>query len=148
MEVSLSWEPHARCHSACSGVAPLSLVVGVSGKEQPRQQGYAGMAVVVKWMAASAWNGPLFPSWVIAMDLYVIITLCYALWLSCCAARWGLQRDEATSADLDHRLKKTKQNKGKSKLSNVYQIFGWAGGKKNLHLHLKGYRANFQAAES
>lgn len=115
------------------------------GKEQPRQQGYAGMAVVVKWMAASAWNGPLFHSWVIAMDLYVIITLSYTLWLSCCAARWGLQRDEAASTDLDHRLKKNKTKQRKIQAVKCISNF-WMSWEKETPFALEGLESQFSSS--
>lgn len=60
----------------------------------------------LKWLMFST-------SWVIAMDRYVIITLCYVLRLGCCAVMgWGLQRDEAASTDLDRSLveKNPKEN--------------------------------------
>lgn len=39
IEVSFPWQPGAHYHSACSGVAPLSLVVSISGKNNPGGQG-------------------------------------------------------------------------------------------------------------
>lgn len=83
----LPWVPYARCHSGCSGVAPLSLVVSVSGKNSPGSEGMQGRR---RW-----WSEGLLlmfsTSWVIAMDCYVIIALCYVLRLGCCAMmKWGV----------------------------------------------------------
>lgn len=39
MEVCFPREPGAHCHFGCSGVAPLSLVVSVSGKSSPGSEG-------------------------------------------------------------------------------------------------------------
>ena len=47
-------EPGAQRHPGCSGVAPLSLVVSVSGKNSPGSGGMQGMA------AARSWRGWLF----------------------------------------------------------------------------------------
>lgn len=88
MDASLPWKPAACCHSGFSGVAPLSLVVSVSGKTSPSGEG------MKEWLS---WTEELLfsTSWVIAMDGYVIIALCYVLWLGCCAVigrRLGMRR--------------------------------------------------------
>lgn len=86
MEVSLPWVPGARCYSACSGVAPLSLVVSVSGKNSPGSEGMQGR----RWW----WN-----EWLLLLGMAHVFLLlgnsygslynhhsllCAVTWLLCC----------------------------------------------------------------
>lgn len=96
-----------------SGVAPLSLVVNASGKNSPHNKGRLGRWW---WMAAAAVvaarNGSCFsPSWVIAMDRYVITTLCYVLWLGGHATRrLGGWWDVSASAVSEQKTGKVQEN--------------------------------------
>lgn len=116
------WEPGTWCHSACSGDVSLSLVVspGSEGMQGWWWLEVNGCCCLERLMFSS--------SWVIAMDRYVIITICYALWLSCCAESWGLHRDETARTELDHRFQRTKLRKGKSKKLNASHF--WMSWKK------------------
>lgn len=97
MEVSFPWEPGARCHSGCSGVAPLSLVVSVSGKNSPGSEGMQGWR---RWWAEGLLFGMAHVFHLLGNSYGSLCNhrslLCAATWLLCCdgvgvAERWGCQ---------------------------------------------------------
>lgn len=96
-------------------------------------------ACCLEWLMVST-------SWVIALDGYVINTICYVLRLGCCAAiRWGVGERLGCQykPGPQSRWRKTQRKKQVNCISKLWTRWG----EKKLDLHLKGYRAYMQAAE-
>ena len=120
IEVSLPWVPGVRCHSGCSGVAPLSLVVSVSGKSSRGSEGMQGWRR--RW-----WSEWLLPLLGMAHVFHLLGnsygSLCnhrslLCARLLCCdgvLGGGGLQQDEAASTDLEHCLVENTTHKNQQK---------------------------------
>lgn len=102
----------ASCHSGCSGVAPLSLVVSVSGKNSP---GYEEMQGRWWWWAEGLLLGMAHVFHLLGNSYGSLCNhrslLCATTWLLC--SDGGLQRDEAASTDLDRSQVERKKNQRK-----------------------------------